>query len=385
MTGYINRNISKQVAQSLKDYPVVAILGPRQVGKSTLAKKIIKSYSKHLYLDLERPSDLRKLEDAEYFLEQNRSHLVCLDEIQRLPEIFPLIRSLVDERKKNGQFLVLGSVSGDLLRQSSESLAGRIAYLEMSPFLVSEIKGKKTETLWNRGGLPRSYLLRGDEKSFYWRENYIRTFLERDIARIGIKIQSKLIERLWTMLAHSHGQTLNSSKLATSVGVSSHTINSYIRILEQAFLIRSLPAFSSNLKKMLIKSPKIYIRDSGILHALLGIETLNNLFGHPIYGHSFEGFVIENIMSHFDRWKYSFYRARSGSEIDLVMTKGSRVIALEIKTSKAPVVRKGFVEAVKNIRANEKYVIAPVSSSYAIKNGVTVTNLKQFIKTFEKK
>ena len=385
MTGYIDRNISKQVAQSLKDYPVVAILGPRQVGKSTLAKKIIKSYSKHLYLDLERPSDLRKLEDAEYFLEQNRSHLVCLDEIQRLPEIFPLIRSLVDGRKKNGQFLVLGSVSGDLLRQSSESLAGRIAYMEMSPLLVSEIAGKKTETLWNRGGLPKSYLLRGDEKSFYWRENYIRTFLERDIARIGIKIQSKLIERLWMMLAHSHGQTLNSSKLAASMGVSSHTINSYIRILEQAFLIRSLPAFSSNLKKMLIKSPKIYIRDSGILHALLGIETLNNLFGHPIYGHSFEGFVIENIMSHFDRWKYSFYRTRSGSEIDLVMTKGSRVIALEIKTSKAPVVGKGFVEAVKNIRANEKYVIAPVSSSYAIKNGVTVTNLKQFIKTFEKK
>ncbi len=380
MTGYIPRNILREVLESLRDYPVVAILGPRQVGKSTLAKKIIQKKTNSLYLDLERPSDLRKLDNAEYFFSQNKKSLICLDEIQQLPEIFPLIRSLVDERKKSGQFLVLGSVSGDLLKQSGESLAGRISYIEMPPLLVSEVSDKKFETLWSRGGLPKSFLGKTDEKSLVWRENYINAFLERDIARLGIKIQTGLIKRLFKMLAHSHGQTLNSSKLAGSLGVSSHTINSYIHILEKAFFIRRLEPLYSNLKKRLIKSPKIYIRDSGVLHALLEIESFNDLFAHPVYGRSFESFVIENIISHFPRWNYSFYLTRSGAEIDLIMKKGRTTIALETKASKAPVPERGFWEGLKDIHFTKKYIIAPVNSNYQIKNKVTVASLKQFLK-----
>ena len=369
----------QKILQCLKEYPVVALLGPRQVGKSTLAKKMIQSHPNGLYLDIERPSERRKLDDAENFLQQNRHSLICLDEIQLLPEIFPLLRSLVDEREKNGQFLVLGSVSRDLLQQSSETLAGRIAYLEMPPLLVSEpIKGN-SEKLWLRGGLPKSYLGKTEENSLEWRENYIKTFLERDIPRMGSKIQPQNIERLWKMLAHSHGQTLNSSKLADSIGISSPTINSYIHLLEQAFLIRNLRPFSSNLKKRLIKSPKVYIRDSGILHALLEIESINDLFGHPIYGNSFEGFIIEQIISHFPRWNYSFYRTRSGSEVDLIMSRGQQTLSIEIKTSPSPSLQKGFWEANKDIASDKNYIIAPVTSTYSIKGGVTVTNLQSFI------
>ena len=384
MAGYIPRTIFQKVRRSLAQYPVVALLGPRQVGKSTLAKKVIESTPGGLYLDLERPSERRKLDDAESFLEQNRAALVCLDEIQLLPEIFPLLRSLVDERGRNGQFLVLGSVSRDLLRQSSETLAGRIAYLEMTPLLASESIGKGIEKLWLRGGLPKSYLGKSEESSLEWRENYIKTFLERDIPRLGIRIQTQNVERLWKMLAHSHGQTLNSSKLAGALGVSTPTVNSYIHILEQSFLLRKLPPFSSNLKKRLVKSPKIYIRDSGILHALLEIESTNDLFGHPVYGDSFEGFAIEQILSHCPRWNFAFYRTRSGAEMDLILSRGRKTLAVEIKTSKSPTPGRGFWEGIKDISSDENYIIAPVSSSYALKGGVRVIPLQDFVRILGK-
>ena len=235
--------------------PGRGLLGPRQVGKSTLAKKILESRPDGLYLDLERPSDLRKLQDAEHFFEQNKSHLLCLDEIQLRPEIFPLMRSLVDERGRNGQFLVLGSVSRDLLKQSGETLAGRIAFLEITPLLASELDDD-LNPLWLRGGLPKSYLGKSNEVSLEWRENYIKTFLERDIAKLGIKIRIELIERLWRMLAHSHGQPLNSSKLAGAIGVSSHTINSYITLLQQAFLIPNTASLHPQYQKAIDQIPK---------------------------------------------------------------------------------------------------------------------------------
>ena len=383
MEGYLKRKIEAKLLENIQDYPLVALLGPRQVGKSTLAKKIQKEIKASIYLDLEKQSDLKKLDDPEVFFDHNKSKFICMDEIQLLPEIFSVLRSVIDERGKNTQFLILGSASRDLIKQSSESLAGRISYLEISPFTLAELKAGEVIPLWIRGGYPRSFLHKTDQKSFEWRENYIKTFLERDIPQLGFSIPAAIIGRLWKMLAHNQGQTLNSSKLGSSLGVSSHTVNSYIDVLEQTFLVRKLLPFEANIKKKYIKSPKVYIRDSGLLHALLGIETLNDLLGHPVCGASFEGFVIENIISNFNRWNFSFYRTKSGAEIDLVMSKGNRVVAIEIKTSKAPKIEKGFWSAVEDIQATEKYVIAQVDSKYPIKNGVVVMNLNQFLCDFE--
>jgi len=383
MAVYIKRILKKKLEQSIKNYPVVALLGPRQVGKSTLAKEIINKKSKGLYLDLEKPSHLNQLTAPEYFFEQNKNKLICLDEIQRKPEIFPLLKSLVDERQKTEQFLILGSASRDLLKQSSESLAGRICYLEMSPFSLLELSEKKQESLWLRGGFPRSFLSKSETASLEWRENYIRTFLERDIPQLGYRIPFTTIGRLWTMLAYSHGQTLNATKLASSLGVSSHTVSSYIDILEKTFLIRLLQPFSENLKKRVIKSPKIYIRDTGLLHSLLKVDTMNDLFSHPVFGSSFESFVLEQIIGSLPRWQFYFYRTRSGAEIDLLMIKGIRRIAIEIKAGKSPTLEKGFFTSIEDVKAKEKYLIAPVDTTYTLKRGVKVTNPSQFLKTFK--
>ena len=380
MVVYVKRAVSKKFLKHIKEYPVVALLGPRQVGKSTLAKEFINKHPKRIYLDLERPSHLRRLSAPEYFFTQNKDCLICLDEIQRQPEIFPLLRSLVDERKKAGQFLVLGSAGKDLLRQSSESLAGRISYLEMPPFTLPEVSEKKRERLWLRGGFPRSFLSKNEMASIEWRENYIRTFLERDIPQLGLRISSHSVGRLWNMLAYSHGQTLNASKIAGSLGVSSHTVYSYIDILEKTFLVRVLRPFSTNLKKRYVKSPKIYIRDSGILHSLLGIDSMNSLFGHPVFGSSFEGFILENIISSFPSWQFYFYRTKSGAEIDLLMIKGSRRLAIEIKAGKAPTVERGFWTAAADVQATEKYLISPVDSVYNIKGDIKVLPLFEFFK-----
>ncbi len=379
MAGFVKRHIHQTVLRHLKQWPVVALLGPRQVGKSTLAKKLMAGLKKTLYLDLERPSHLRKLDAPEYFLTQNRGSLICLDEVQRLPEIFPLLRSLVDDTSRCGQFLILGSASKELLKQSSESLAGRISYLEMTPLTLTELHQNKQELLWLRGGFPKSFLSSTDKTSREWRENYIRSFLESDIPQMGLKMPAHSVGRLWSMLAFSHGQTLNSSKLATSMGISSHTVNRYISILEKTFLVRRLPPFFLNLKKRVVKAPKIYIRDSGILHSLLKVDSINDLFGHPVFGSSFEGFVIENIISHLPGWQFYFYRTRSGAEIDLLMIRGRRKVAVEIKASKAPVLKPGFWTAIKDVEADEKYVIAPVEKTYPLKGNVTVCSLTRFL------
>ena len=285
MHRIIKRDITRTIAGRLKNYQAVALLGARQVGKSTIAEIIIKQFPDSLYLDLERPSDLNKLTDPEAFFEQFAGRLICLDEIQRVPEIFPVLRGVIDRNKRNSQFLILGSASRDLIRQSSESLAGRLSYIEITPFIQKEAHFTDFGSYWLQGGYPRS-LLADEEVSFQWREDYIRTFLERDIPQLGFKIPAHTLGRFWRMLAHVHGQVLNSSKIADSMGVSSHTIRKYIDLLEQTFVLRVLPAFSTNLKKRLIKSPKIYIRDSGILHSLLGIETAEDLFANPAYGAS---------------------------------------------------------------------------------------------------
>ena len=387
----IKRALKPVLEERLKHYPVVALLGARQVGKSTLARQIaeeLRAEENICYLDLERTSDLNKLSDPEAYFLENSDKLICLDEIQRLPEIFPLIRSLVDEKGGNRQFLILGSASRELIRQSSESLAGRVSYLELTPFTFLEIPEyvykQNWKKHWLRGGYPRSWLAANDGHSYQWREDYIRSFLERDIPQLGFNIPANTLGRFWRMLAHVSGQTLNSSQLAGSMGVSAHAIRKYVDLLEQTFVLRVLLPYEGNIKKRLIKSPKIYLRDTGILHALLEIESREQLFSNPIYGASFESYVIENILVSIQsqngpQWRPYFYRTSNGAEIDLVLEKGQQRIAVEIKSSTAPKVSRGFWNAIKDINSTANYVIAPVESAYPLTKNVRVMNLEGFV------
>ena len=383
MQRYVERIITQRVKRKLQSTPAVAILGPRQSGKSTLAKVLIATIKDSIYLDIERPSDMNKLRDPEAFLSLHKEKLICIDEIQRMPELFPILRSLIDENIRNGQFLLLGSASPDLIRQSSESLAGRISYMELTQFLYPEVVGgemlEDLRTLWLRGGFPRSYLADSNMESFEWRLDFIKTFLERDIPNLGFRIPSRSLERFWQMSAHVHGQLVNSSKLGESLGVTHHTVKSYIDIMEQTFIFRVLSPYAINLKKRLVKSPKIFIRDAGLLHALLGIETQNDLMGHPVYGASWEGFVIENVLSLLMKWRAAFYRTASGSEIDLILEKGNRRIAVECKASSSPSPAKGFWNAIRDLGLEEVWIIAPVKEAYPIEKNVTVSPLGYFI------
>jgi predicted AAA+ superfamily ATPase len=328
---YIPRRLESAVGGCLGAFPASAVLGPRRCGKSTLARAIMSRRKGTVYLDLERPSDLRKLTEPELFFEAHRNDLICLDEIQRRPDLFPVLRSIIDERDRPGQFLILGSASRDLIRQSSETLAGRIAYLELTPLLVSEIGSHpKASMLWLRGGFPESFLAKSDAESVLWRENFIRTFLERDIPQLGIRIPSASLERLWQMCAHYHGQLLNQSTLGAALGVSHTTIRSYLDLLSETFMVRLLSPLLPNLKKRLVKAPRIYIRDTGILHSLLDIEDEDDLMGHPARGASWEGFVIENILAELPDWRSHFYRSVTGAELDLVLEKGRTRIFLPL-------------------------------------------------------
>lgn len=385
MQTYLKRNIENEVKESLKDFPVVALLGPRQCGKSTLAKQLLLTMDKTSYIDLEKPSDIRKLEDPEFFFSQVQDNLICIDEIQLKPDLFQVLRSIIDENRTNGKFLILGSASRDLIRQSSQTLAGRICYIELTPFLLNEVSGKASENIipcWNRGGFPNSYLARNDKSSRVWRVNFIRTFLERDIPQLGFNIPSRALHRLWSMLAHLHGQLLNSSKLGEMLGVSHTTIRSYIDLLSQTFMIRLLLPYEANLKKRLVKSPKIYIRDSGILHSLLEINDTESLFGHPVFGNSWEGYALENILVNLKDWTHFFYRTSSGVEIDLILQRGLKRIAVEFKASKSPSLSKGFYIALKDLNIDEAYIIAPVDESYKIMENVTILPLNQFLSQF---
>ena len=333
--------------------PVTAIFGPRQCGKSTLAKAFLQSIRRSLCLDLEKPSDLARLRDPEVFFSSNSAALICLDEIQHAPGLFPVMRSSVDETGRNGRFLLLGSASPELLRQGSETLAGRIRWLELTPFLLQEIAPDpdrtRTQSLWLRGGFPRSWLASTNRESHEWRQDFIRAFLERDIPQLGVRIPAKTLERFWPMCAYVHGQVFNSSLLAQSLGVSHHTIRSYMDLLQQTWMVRILPPFSANMKKRLIKSPKIFIRDSGILHTLHGLQTFNDLLGHSVYGASWEGFVLENILALATDWRASYYRTSSGNEIDLLLEKGKHRIAVECKASSARESTRGFQQALRDL------------------------------------
>jgi predicted AAA+ superfamily ATPase len=373
MQRYIGRNLEGEILKALRNNPAVAILGPRQCGKSTLAQKLGEKIARFLYLDLESDADLNKLGQPELFFQLNADKMICLDEIQRIPRLFPVLRSILDRNRRNGQLLLLGSASPDLVNKSSESLAGRIAYLELTPFLASEFEAetKRDEhKLWLRGGYPRSY--------------FIRTFLEKDIPQFHLRIPAVRLKRLWQMCSHFHGQLLNFSKLGESLGLSYHTIQSYIDLLEQTFIFRVLQPYHANLKKRLVKAPKLYFRDSGLWHCISGIRSFNELMGHPMFGASWEGFGVENIMSELPDWKGFFYRTASGTEIDLILEKGQRKIAIEFKASVAPILSQGFWTALEELRIDEAYVIAPVKDSYPLRRNVHVVPLEGFIRNLSR-
>lgn len=379
MAAYFSRLLEDDVRRSLDRNPVTTILGPRQCGKSTLVKHLLSEYKGALYLDLERPSDLRKLDDAEWFLSTQLDRLVCLDEIQREPSLFPLLRSLADEAGRNGIYLILGSASRDLIRQSSESLAGRISYKRLTPFLFSELPGDYSlETYLFRGGFPRSILAESDDVSFEWREDFITTFLERDLLQFA-GFTPTTMRRLWQMLAHSNGQKVNYSALGGSLGVSNVTVRNYVDLLEGTFMLKQVRPYSGNTKKRLVKSPKVYLSDTGMVTALLQLRNFEQAAGHPVFGSLWETLVLVNILGHYPSLDPSFYRTSRGVEIDFILSDGHTTVAVECKASRAPKLSAGNYAAIEDIQPDILFVVAPVEHGYPMKKGIEVLSVPELV------
>lgn len=382
----ILRQITQTLLKRLNQSPAVALLGSRQVGKTTLARSLELDKPTH-YLDLERPSDLAKLTDPELYLSGLDKQLVIIDEVQRAPDLFPVLRSLIDERRrsgeKNGHFLLLGSASPDLLQQSSETLAGRISYLELPPLCLPEL----SETLeaqnlhWERGGYPESFLAPDFETSIQWREDFITSYVERYLPQQGTTAAPVLLRRFCTMLAYQQGATINLSKMAGSLGIDGKTARRYLDLLEGLYLVRSLSPWSSNVGKRLVKSAKVYWRDSGILHALLGLPSMEQIFGHPICGASWEGYCIEQILNQAPKgFMVSHYRTHAGAEIDLVLEQpDGKNLAVEIKRTLSPKLTPGLVESMETIGANQGVIIIPGGEIFPLSKTVKAMNLRSFL------
>ena len=378
----IPRRKTDLILARLDQFPAVALLGPRQVGKTTLAEQIAERRPS-VYLDLEDPADREKLADAALYLSGHEDKLVILDEVQRAPELLQTLRGLIDKaRRRNvgtGRFLLLGSASIDLLRQSGEALAGRIAYVELEPFNVLEADGDTHEKLWIRGGFPDSFLAKSDKTSAVWRESFIRTYLERDIPQLGPRVPAETLRRFWTMLAHTQGGTLNAAQLARSLGVDGKTVARYLDLLVDLLLVRRLPPFHANVAKRLVKSPKVYVRDSGIVHTLLGLDNRDAVLGHPVAGGSWEGFVLENLLSVApDRVNATFYRTSAGAEIDLILEMpGGNLWAVEVKRGLAPKLEKGFHHAREDLKPERCFVVYSGIERYPKANGIEVIGLPE--------
>lgn len=379
----IARRLENNIRRALGRSPSVALVGPRQVGKTTIALNISETIPA-IYLDLENGTDLEKVRDITAFHTENRERLIIMDEVQRMPEVFAPLRGIIDkERRKGhkaGQFLFLGSASIELLRQSGESLAGRIAYIELQGIDVLEYAGYDQEMinkLWIRGGFPESLLAVSDQNSIYWRRDFIKTYLERDIPQLGPRIPAITLERFWTMLAHNQGGIFNASQLAKGLEVSSVTVGRYLDLMCDLLLVRRLQPWTFNIGKRLVKAPKVYIRDSGITHALLNIQGYNNLLGHPVVGGSWEGFVVENILAVAPPGALPFYyRTSGGAEIDLILEfSGKEKWAVEIKRSSAPSLSKGFYIACDDIKPDKRYVVYWGKDKFAMGNDVTAIPL----------
>jgi predicted AAA+ superfamily ATPase len=379
----IPRRSLEAVKHALARQPAVALIGPRQVGKTTLAFEIAQTRPS-LYLDLEAREDREKLSSAALFLNAYADRLVILDEIHRAPELFQTLRGLIDEGRREGRrtgrFLILGSAAIDLLRQSGETLAGRIAYVDMGPFDVLEVVKDRhdQDRLWVRGGFPDSYLARDDAESLARRKDFIRTYLERDVPQFGPRIPAETLDRLWTMLAHNDGQLLNASRLAASLSISATTVTRYIDLLVDLLLVRRLQPFHGNLGKRLVKSPKVFIRDSGLLHALLGIGDYNDLSGHPVVGASWEGFVIENLLAAApDDTRASFYRTAAGAEIDLVLEIPKHGLwAIEIKRGLTARPERGFHLACDDVQPSRRFIVTGGQDRYPVSPGLEAISLQ---------
>ncbi|MCX6619288.1 MAG: ATP-binding protein [Acidobacteria bacterium] len=386
----VPRALAPRLWSLMDRFPAVALLGPRQAGKTTLAHLVADELAeKAVYLDLELPSDRAKLSDPELYFSAHENQLVILDEIHRAPNVFQTLRSVIDRRRRKGirakQFLLLGSASMDLLKQSAESLAGRIAYLHLAPFIVTEIGAfgaNAADRLWERGGFPDSFLAEDDAGSFQWRLAFIQTYLERDIPALGPRVPAETLHRFWQMLAHSQGQLLNAARLAAGLGVSGQTVARYLDILVDLLLVRRIQPWIPNISKRLVRSPKVYVRDSGIVHALLGIREKEQLLGHPVVGPSWEGFVVENLLvaapPGSNAW---FYRTSAGAEIDLLLELGPRKLwAIEVKRSlSSPHPSKGFHMACADVKATRRLVVYPGHEQYRIDSLTQVVPLSAIL------
>jgi len=367
--------------QLLSEFPAVAILGPRQVGKTTLALELVHDQPSALYLDLESPADAAKLADPTAYFDAHADRLVVIDEVQRAPALFAALRGVIDRRRRagrrTGQFLLLGSATGALLAQSAESLAGRIAYVELQPLTTVEVPVEQAQRLWVRGGFPDAFVAATDEASLRWRQQFIATYLERDIPQLGPRIPAETLRRLWTMLAHEQGQLVNAAKLAASLAVSGQTVARYLDLLGDLMFVRRLRPWAANEGKRLVRTPKVYVRDSGIAHALLGLKDFDDVIGHPVVGGSWEGWVIENLLAVAPPATQAFfYRSSAGAEIDLVLELPKRQRwAIEIKRSSAPTVSRGFHIAADDLAATARHVVHLGNESFALAHGVRATTL----------
>ena len=377
----VERQLQGLLQARLGQFPAVALLGPRQVGKTTLARWVAQHQSS-VILDLESPADRARLSEPELYLRRHSQQLVVLDEVQRLPEIFQVLRGVIDRNRQAGQvagqFLLLGSASVELIRQSSETLAGRLAYLELAGLSVLELGSEASERLWLRGGFPDSVLSSNDAMSSLWRQQFIRTYLERDIPQLGPRIPAETLRRFWTMLAHNQGGLLNAAALGRSLGADGKTIRHYLDLLVDLLLVRQLQPLHSNAGKRLVKSPKVFIRDSGLVHTLLGLDELEALLGHPVAGASWEGYVLETLLNVMPpRCQASFYRTSAGAEIDLVIDHpaGERW-AVEVKRSLTPRLGRGFQQARADLEPSHCFVVTPAEEGYPVAEGVEMVGLR---------
>lgn len=384
MKNIIERLSRKDITRMMQVFPAVAILGSRQCGKSTLVKMMMESSPNFLYIDLQNRQQRAQLNDPILFLQHNADKIVCLDEVQLVPDLLSVLRSEIDRERRPGRFLLLGSASRELIQHTSESLAGRIGLMDLTPFLANEVSDYSDYSLdryWYRGGYPDSYLAMDDEASCLWRENYIRTYLERDIPQMGFAIAAPKMMRLLMMLAHEHGSMLNVSKLGSAMDLSAPTIRHYVDVLEATYVARTLQPWYKNIKKRLVKTPKVYLRDSGLLHQILGIESFNHLMGNPIVGFSWEGMVVENVCSSVKNATCSFYRSSDGTEeMDLVVEWPDRRVAIECKSSTDPHMNNGFYKALSTLEITEAYVVCPIEGSYPLRENVTVCGLREILK-----
>ncbi len=372
--------LTNEILSAIKNAPVTAILGPRQCGKTTLSKVVSHKFSVTAF-DLEDPLDFERLTNTPKLTLEPLKDLVIIDEIQRVPDLFKLLRVLSDKNGQSTRFLILGSASPDLIKSASESLSGRISFIDMSGFTIDEVKSNEYTDLWIRGGFPRSFLAEDESVSYKWRENFIRTFLERDIPQLGINIPMITLRRFWTMIAHYHGQVWNGSEFARAMGISEPTARRYLDLLSGAYVVRQVPPWFENVKKRQVKAPKIYIRDSGLLHVLLSLDK-NNILSHPKAGSSWEGFVIEQIISITGSRDYYFWATHAGAELDFLLFPKGKRIGFEIKNTDVPKVTKSMLIAIEDLALDLLYVVYPGQQTFQLSSNITavsITDLKSVV------